>query len=401
MGHVVYVMVCALVIGIFAWSAEPGYLELATPRTEDAYYNLLVEAFRAGQLNVKREASPGLARLADPYDPDMNYPYVWDLHYPSYELSYYKGKLYLYFGVTPALVLFWPYVALTDHYLSHRTAVVIFYSLGFLAAAGLLRAVWRRYFPEVGVWAVIVGILTMGLATGILESLSRSDYHQVPVSCGFAFTMLALAASWRALHEPKRQIIWLLLASLAYGLAIGSRPSLLFGVIILLVPVVQAWRAATEPGSRRRVGSMLAAAVVPTVLIGLGLMLYNVLRFDNPFEFGLHYHLTNYRNNTAQLFSLHYLWVNFRFYFLTNAMERSFPFFAGIAYVVFASGLLWAWGVVWWNAVQLSAGMVGLGRTVGMERQAVGGGFQVALFCGRCVFTFRDLCANHLPLLFG
>jgi hypothetical protein len=318
MGHVVYVMVCALVIGIFAWSAEPGYLELATPRTEDAYYNLLVEAFRAGQLNVKREASPGLARLADPYDPDMNYPYVWDLHYPSYELSYYKGKLYLYFGVTPALVLFWPYVALTDHYLSHRTAVVIFYSLGFLAAAGLLRAVWRRYFPEVGVWAVIVGILTMGLATGILESLSRSDYHQVPVSCGFAFTMLALAASWRALHEPKRQIIWLLLASLAYGLAIGSRPSLLFGVIILLVPVVQAWRAATEPGSRRRVGSMLAAAVVPTVLIGLGLMLYNVLRFDNPFEFGLHYHLTNYRNNTAQLFSLHYLWVNFRFYFLNQ-----------------------------------------------------------------------------------
>ena len=112
------------------------------------------------------------------------------------------------------------------------------------------------------------------------------------MSCGFAFTMLALAAIWCALHEPKRQVLWLLLASLAYGLAIGSRPSLLFGIIILLMPVAQAWRAATEPGSRRRVGLLLVAAVGPVMLIGLGLMLYNTLRFDNPFEFGWHYQLT-------------------------------------------------------------------------------------------------------------
>ena len=168
---------------------------------------------------------------------------------------------------------------------------MIFYALGFLVAAGLLRAVWRRYFPEVSVWVATVGILTLGLATGTLEVLSQCDVYEVAMSCGFAFTMLALAAIWCALHEPKRQVLWLLLASLAYGLAIGSRPSLLFGVIILLMPVAQAWRAATEPGSRRRVGLLLVAAVGPVMLIGLGLMLYNTLRFDNPFEFGWHYQL--------------------------------------------------------------------------------------------------------------
>jgi len=52
------------------------------------------------------------------------------------------------------------------------------------------------------------------------------------------------------------------------------------------------------------------------MLIGLGLMLYNTLRFDNPFEFGWHYQLAaGYRSNIAQQFSLHYLWFNFRFYF--------------------------------------------------------------------------------------
>ena len=336
-------MVCALVIGIFAWSAESGFLELASPRAEDSYYNLLVQGFRAGQLNVKREAPPGLAQLADPYDPASNASYVWDARHLSYEMSYYQGKLYLYFGVTPALVLFWPYAALTGHYLLHKDAVVIFFALGFLVAAGLLRAVWRRYFPEAGIWVVMAGILPLGLATGILEILSSCDVYEVPKSCGYAFTMLALAAIWCALHEPKRRVVWLLLASLAYGLAVGSRPSLLFGVIILLMPVAQAWRAATQPNSRRRLGLLLAAAVGPAMLIGLGLMLYNALRFGNPFEFGWHYQLTSTQQNTAHQFSLHYLWYNFRFYFLEPMQWGGhFPFLQTVLPPPSPSGY---WGV--------------------------------------------------------
>jgi len=343
MRYAVFGMVCALVIGIFAWSAESGFLELASPHAEDSYYNLLVQGFRAGQLNVRREAPPGLTQLANPYDPAVNTSYVWDSHYQSYDMSYYKGKLYLYFGVTPALVFFWPYVALTSHYLPDKDAVVIFYALGFLVAAGLSRAVWRRYFSEVSVWVVALGILTLGLATGILENLSRCDVYEVARSCGFAFTMLALAAIWGALREPRRQVLWLLLASLAYGLAIGSRPSLLFGVIILLIPVARAWRAAIEPSSRRRAGLLLAAAVGPVMLIGLGLMLYNVLRFDSPFEFGWHYQLTSYKQNTAQQFSLYYLWFNFRFYFL-EPMRWSghFPFLQAVPLSPLPSGY---WGV--------------------------------------------------------
>ena len=54
--------------------------------------------------------------------------------------------------------------------------------------------------------------------------------------------MLALAAIWKTLHKTERRCGWLAAASLAYGLAVGSRPNLLFGAVILLVPVAQAWR---------------------------------------------------------------------------------------------------------------------------------------------------------------
>lgn len=313
--HVIVGLICTLVIALFAWSAEPGFLDLENSRAKDAYYNLLVQGFRAGQLNVNREAPPGLTQLADPYDPAANASYRWQKRHETVDLSYYKGKLYLYFGVTPALVLFWPYVILTDHYLPHKDAVVIFCALGFLVGAGLVRTFWRSYFPEGSIWLLALGVLALGLATGVLEILSRCDIWEVAISCGFAFVMLTLGAIWFALREPKRQVMWLALASLAYGLSVGARPSLLFGGIILLIPVARAWCAASEPGSRRQVGSLLVAAVGPAILIGLGLMLYNVLRFDNPFEFGWHYQLATDRQVGIREFSLRYLWFNFWFYF--------------------------------------------------------------------------------------
>jgi tetratricopeptide (TPR) repeat protein len=323
-GHAIFGLVCVLVIGFFAWSAQPVFLQLTEPRTEDSSYNLLVQGFRAGQLNLKKEAPVGLARLTDPCDPAVNAPYLKDVA----GMSYYKGKLYLYFGVTPALVIFWPYAALTGHYLSDRNAVIIFFTLGFLAAAGLLRAVWRRCFPEVNTWVPAAGMLALGLALGTMIVVSPwSDVNEVAATCGFAFTMVAVAAIWCALQRTKWQVVWLLAASLAYGLAIGARPSLLFGVIIVLLPAIQTWCAATESGSRRRAVLLLAAAG-PVMLVGLGLMLYNALRFDNPLEFGWHYQLQSaYRPGTAQQFGLHHLCFNFRHYFL-EPMRWSghFPF---------------------------------------------------------------------------
>ena len=81
-------------------------------RLRDSDYNLLVRGFRDGQLNLKREAPPGLVNPNNPADVDLSKMFGLT------DLSYYKGKLYLYFGATPALALFWPCVALTGHYLS-------------------------------------------------------------------------------------------------------------------------------------------------------------------------------------------------------------------------------------------------------------------------------------------
>jgi tetratricopeptide (TPR) repeat protein len=282
---------------------------MAGSGAQDSYYNLLVQGFRDGHLNVKREVPPNLG------DPAK---LKWEENYGLDDLSYYKGKLYLYFGVTPAVLLFWPYAALTGHYLPHRDAVVVFLSAGFLAGAGLLWAVWRRYFKETGIVPVAAGMLAFGLANFAPAILGRCEAYEVAICCGYALTMLAVAGIWRAMHDERRRWLWLAAASLAYGLAVGARPSLLLGEVILLAPVLQAWR------EKRRVWPLLLAAGGPMAAIGAGLMIYNALRFDNPLEFGQHYQLPF---TLHQQFSLRYLWFNFVVGFLEPARwSGHFPF---------------------------------------------------------------------------
>ena len=385
----VLVGVCVVVVGIYGCAAHTDPWESPSQSAADCYYNLLVQGFRAGHLSLKKDVPPGLTQLADPYDPGANALYR-AAPYCLHDLSYYKGRLYLYFGVTPALIFLWPFVALTGHYLFSGQTSAIFCAVGFLAGAGVLRALWRRYFPEVSVWVVATGTLAFGLGAGVPLMLPRSGVYEVAVSCGYMLTMLSLGAIWCALHEPERRqsCWWLAAASAAYGLAVAARPSLLFGAIILLVPVVQARQ------ERRPVWALLAAGIGPITFIGLGMMLYNAMRFDSPFEFGLDYILAAFRPIARQYFRWRYLWFNFRVYFFEPVRwSARFPFVheisvppspAGYARVEAPFGVLTNSPLVWLALAVPLAWRRRSGQEASTLRWFVTG---VALLLGTCVLT--------------
>jgi tetratricopeptide (TPR) repeat protein len=172
---------------------------------------------------------------------------------------------------------------------------------------------------------------------------------------------------------------------------------LLFGAVILLVPVAQAWR------ERQPIGALLAAATGPIILIGFGLMLYNALRFGSPFEFGVRYQLGGQRQVTQQFFSLHYLWFNFRVYFLEPARwsARS-PFVHGIAVpplptghngVVDAFGILTNIPLVWLALAVPLAWRNRPGQAGSALRWFV---TAAALLFGICALTLGLFCGANL-----
>lgn len=322
--RLVVVAACVVVVWTYAWIARPAISQLlGNDQARTAYYNLLVDGFRAGQLAMKIDPDPGLVRLENPYDPLQNGPYR--LH----DATYYKGRYYLYFGVTPALVLFWPYVALTGDYLWHREAVAIFSSGVFLIGVGLLCAVRRRYFPRAGALSLGLAIVGLGAATTLPILLRRPDVWEVPISCAALFIMVTLALLWRAVHAGGRRVWWVAGASLAYGLAIGARPPILLGAVILLMPAAMSrWR---ERADWREVGRLVAAAVGPITLIGLGLLFYNWQRFDDPLEFGQKYQLAGVDNTQVKFFSPGFFWYHLRLYLWEPAhWSQYFPFVTGI-----------------------------------------------------------------------
>ncbi len=68
-----------------------------------------------------------------------------------HDVSYYQGHYYLYFGVTPVVVLFLPYAVVTGHDLPQHLGNLVFASMRVsCVAAGLFLAVRRRYFPAHG-----------------------------------------------------------------------------------------------------------------------------------------------------------------------------------------------------------------------------------------------------------
>ncbi len=217
----------------------------AGPAVEEPY-NLVVEGFRSGHVWLAKDPPAALLSAPNPYDFATYRRYLAD-PWGLTDLSYYKGHLYAYFGVTPAVVVFWPFRVLTGEWLHQSVVVLMFCVLGYAVSVGLAVAARRRYYPEAGPLSEATIALLLGSVTTLPVFLVRPGLYEVSISCGFAFTMLSLAALWNAWHRAKGVAAWLAAASLCYGLAVGSRPSLLFGAVVLFVPAAASlWAALNE-----------------------------------------------------------------------------------------------------------------------------------------------------------
>lgn len=315
----------AVVAGLFALVSLSRPYVGTHPAGEEPY-NLMVEGFRSGHTWLAKEAPPALAAAPNPYLFTAYRPYLgppWNL----IDLSYCGGHLYAYFGATPALVLFWPYRVLTGSALPQSAAVLVFSVLGYAFSLGIGVAVWRRYFPAVGAWAGALLALLMGSVTTLPVFVVRPGLYEVSISCAFALVMISISALWRAWHREGATCAWLAAASLAYGLAVGSRPSLLFGSAVLFLPAAASLWTALRTRQPTAWRAELAATLLPISAVGVALAAYNHARFGSALQFGHDYQLSGNNVYGTPSFALGFVWDNIRLYFLEPVRwHAGFPF---------------------------------------------------------------------------
>jgi len=316
------------VLSFQTWTIRTSTTEW--PRThghEDDYYNLLSRGFLSGHLYLKKAPDPELLKLSDPYDPQkrVGIPVLHDV-------SYYRGKYYLYWGPAPVVTLFLPFRVITGSDLPQLYGNLLYVTVGFLALAALWLRLRQDFFPQSRTSFGVLGVLALGACGMTLSLVRRPSLWELPISSGHAFAMIGLWCAYSGLRSTaiKR---WWIVASLALGLAVASRPTYVVGIAPLLL--VLAWgraRLAWQSEKRRLCPprewwTEMLALGIPFGAVIAGLLIYNYERFDHPLEFGLKYQMSAAVELTATHFSPHYAAFNGFLYYLSAAQwSRYFPF---------------------------------------------------------------------------
>lgn len=273
----------------------------------------LANAFAKGNLYLPDVPDPKLLDLADPYDHLKNY------ECRSFDMSFYKGRYYLYFGAFPALMLMM-FRAVGFSAITSDSPFVLFFSWGHLIFFTLaLRAACARLFPDRSLMlATLVG-LSSGLLGPVTYSLNRPAFYEVAASGGACFVWLGLWLLFTVHEEEsiswKRALLHFGGSGLAFGCALGCRMAVLPGVVPIAAWTL--WRF------RRN-----SWVIFVPLAISLGATAwYNYARFDDPTNFGYNYQLTIFRNDTPNTFSLLHIPANaYVQFFQVPKLSPEFPF---------------------------------------------------------------------------
>jgi hypothetical protein len=358
--HIVLYGLILAIIGFYLWTATSNFksFHFVIDGVYDDVYNLyvdLADAFLQGRLSLIAEPSQALMSLPDPYDPLQN------TGLRLHDASLYKGRYYLYFGPTPALMAFIPWKLLTGKPMPHNIAGAIFAAVGLIVSILLMLLIVRGAKFRGSFLTRLIGIVMLGICNMVLLTLRRSYIYEVSSLSAYAFSMLSLFFIYSFLLFDHRKKIHLLISSLCYGLAIASRFSYVYGVVIFLIPLwcfLDHQKVFSRSNFRKTAVFLITVGMPLTVCIGL-LLLYNYLRFGNFLEFGQRYQLTILRPLSYPFFSIQNFWINNYQYLIPGVfINGSFPFFYGQSVIIPKYITIPPYYPLYW--VQVTSPMIGL-----------------------------------------
>ena len=274
---------------------------LEKPVSEYYPYVQQFDALKKGQPHIDWEPDKRLLALKNPYDPgsrDVVGKVLWDR-------SLFKGKYYSYFGLTPIIVIYYPY-----HFINGSIPGDPFIVL-------VLLVVTTFFFPlslfewaagqrdGVPLWIVTFGSVAATLATLVfLCARGATSFYYIAVLSGMASLSLFLYSYLRASRKRGLQRALLYLCSgTSFALLIQSRLGMIINAAFLTLALVWFFiirrNGATRPA--RAIISDLVPLGIPVVL-GIGFtMWWNAVRFSSPLEFGFIYQLTLADNSLSPL----------------------------------------------------------------------------------------------------
>lgn len=254
-------------------------------------YAELAKSISEGRLYLEEEPPQWLQELDDPYDKSLRdeaqkesgEDYLFDV-------AYYDGHYYVYFGVVPVLLFYLPFYLITGSSFPTAIGVLIAILAFILGCSALLDRFARYHFKNVSLGVYLLVQIPLVFSCGILYLLKFPTFYSLPIACALAFSVWGLYF-WMRGRSSRHRCICFCLGSLCMALVAGCRPQLLM-LSLLAFPLF--WRPYIKEGrikSKKGVKEFLCL-ILPYILVAICLVLYNYARFGSFFDFGANYNLT-------------------------------------------------------------------------------------------------------------
>lgn len=251
-------------------------------------YELMAEAILDGRIEFAYGDEDQVASLDDPYDPKAREESGVIFHHDH---AFYKGHYYMYFGIVPVLLLFLPYRVITGQALTTFRATqvfVIFIIIGVFVLFRLLTKLFSKKLPFLAYLAMASAVSVMS----VWFSTAQPALYCTAITAAIALEVWSLYFFIRAVWGEKkenRQILFALIGAALGALVFGCRPTIALANILVIPMLIVFLRQ--RKFSWKLLGKLVLAAM-PYVIVGVALMWYNYVRFEDPFEFGQRYQLT-------------------------------------------------------------------------------------------------------------
>lgn len=207
-----------------------------------------------------------------------------------FDVAYYEGHYYVYFGVVPVLLFYLPFYLLTGASFPTAIGVLISCIAFILGITGLLDRFARYHFKRVSLGLLLLLQIPLVMCSGILYLIKFPTFYSLPIMLALAFTVWGLYC-WMRGRASEKAWLWYLAGSLCMALVAGCRPQLL---VFSLLAFPLFWRKfitekhiATKKGIKEFI-----CLIAPYAVVAIGIMMYNRARFGSFTDFGANYNLT-------------------------------------------------------------------------------------------------------------
>lgn len=254
-------------------------------------YAELAKSMANGKLYLEEEPPNWLQNMEDPYDrgardqavKETGENYLWDV-------AYYEGHYYVYFGVVPVLVFYLPFYLLTGANFPTAIGVIIGMAAFVAGVSALLDRFARYRFKRVSVGVYLLLQVALVTCCGVLYLLKFPTFYSLPIMLALAFSVWGLYF-WMVGRSSKRPEGWYFAGSLCMALVVGCRPQIVM-LSFLAFPLF--WRLFITEGHIKTAAGVrqFACLIAPYAIVLAFIMWYNYARFGSLLDFGANYNLT-------------------------------------------------------------------------------------------------------------